>query len=133
MLAALTGAKSAFMLLADDRMSVIHVSTHVSLKDAIGRVTIERVLATIRAGHKHFARVGKPNPRIAVAGLNPHCGENGLFGDEDDKVIAPAVAQARAEGIDVVGRSLPTRSTTAPITAPSILWSRNTTTRATSR
>jgi 4-hydroxythreonine-4-phosphate dehydrogenase len=103
MLAALTGAKAAFMLLADNRMSTIHVSTHVSLKDAIGRVTTERVLATIRAGHRHFARVGKPNPRIAVAGLNPHCGENGLFGDEDDKAIAPAVAQAKAEGINVVG------------------------------
>ncbi len=103
MLAALTGAKSAFMLLADDRLNTIHVSTHVSLKDAIGRVTTDRVLATIRAGHRHFARVGKPNPRIAVAGLNPHCGENGLFGDEDDKAIAPAVALAKAEGINVAG------------------------------
>jgi 4-phospho-D-threonate 3-dehydrogenase / 4-phospho-D-erythronate 3-dehydrogenase len=99
----LTGAKSAYMLLADDRMSTIHVSTHVSLKDAIARVTVERVLATIRAGHKHFTRIGKPNPRIAVAGLNPHCGENGLFGREDADLIAPAVAAARAEGIDVVG------------------------------
>ncbi len=103
MLTVLTGQKAAFMLLADDRLNAIHVSTHVSLKDAIGRVTVERVLATIRAGHKHFARVGKPNPRIAVAGLNPHCGENGLFGDEDDKVIAPAVALAKAEGINAVG------------------------------
>jgi 4-phospho-D-threonate 3-dehydrogenase / 4-phospho-D-erythronate 3-dehydrogenase len=103
MLAALTGSKSAFMLLADDRLNTIHVSTHVSLKDAIGRVTTERVLATIRAGHRHFARVGKPNPRIAVAGLNPHCGENGLFGDEDDKAIAPAVVLAKAEGINAVG------------------------------
>lgn len=103
MLTALTGQKSAFMLLADDRLNAIHVSTHVSLKDAIGRVTVERVLATIRAGHKHFARVGKPNPRIAVAGLNPHCGENGLFGDEDDRAIAPAVALARAEGINATG------------------------------
>jgi 4-phospho-D-threonate 3-dehydrogenase / 4-phospho-D-erythronate 3-dehydrogenase len=103
MLTALTGQKAAFMLLADDRLNCIHVSTHVSLKDAIGRVTIERVLATIRAGHKHFARVGKPNPRIAVAGLNPHCGENGLFGDEDDKVIAPAVALAKEEGINAIG------------------------------
>ena len=103
MLAALTGAKSAFMLLADDRLNTIHVSTHVSLKDAISRVTTERVLATIRAGHKHFARVGKANPRIAVAGLNPHCGENGLFGDEDDKAIAPAVTLAKAEGINAVG------------------------------
>ena len=100
MLTALTGQKAAFMLLADDRLNAIHVSTHVSLKDAIGRVTIERVLATIRAGHKHFARVGKPNPRIAVAGLNPHCGENGLFGDEDNQAIAPAVALAKAEGIN---------------------------------
>lgn len=103
MLAALTGTKSAFMLLADERLNTIHVSTHVSLKDAIARVTTERVLATIRAGHKHFARVGKPNPRIAVAGLNPHCGENGLFGDEDDKAIAPAVTLAKAEGINAVG------------------------------
>lgn len=103
MLAALTGAKSAYMLLADDRMSTIHVSTHVSLKDAIARVTVERVLATIRAGHKHFTRIGKSNPRIAVAGLNPHCGENGLFGREDADVIAPAVATALSEGIDVVG------------------------------
>jgi 4-phospho-D-threonate 3-dehydrogenase / 4-phospho-D-erythronate 3-dehydrogenase len=103
MLAALTGTKSAFMLLADERLNTIHVSTHVSLKDAIARVKTERVLATIRAGHKHFARVGKPNPRIAVAGLNPHCGENGLFGDEDDKAIAPAVTLAKAEGINAVG------------------------------
>lgn len=103
MLAALTGAKTVFMLLADERMSTIHVSTHVSLKDAIGRVTTERVLGAIRAGHRHFARVGKSSPRIAVAGLNPHCGENGLFGHEDDAAIAPAVALARAEGINAVG------------------------------
>jgi 4-hydroxythreonine-4-phosphate dehydrogenase len=103
MLAVLTGVKSAFMLLASERMSVIHVSTHVSLKDAIARTTVERVLATIRAGHKHFERIGRHNPRIAVAGLNPHCGENGLFGREDTDQIAPAVAAARDEGIDAHG------------------------------
>jgi 4-hydroxythreonine-4-phosphate dehydrogenase len=103
MLAALTGAKSSFMLLASERMSVIHVSTHVSLKDAIARLTVERVLATIRAGHAHFERIGRPQPRIAVAGINPHCGENGLFGREDDQFIAPAVAAARNEGIDAHG------------------------------
>ena len=70
MLAALTGAKSSFMLLASERLSCIHVSTHVSLKDAIARVTTERVLATIRTGHQHFARIGRINARIAVAGLN---------------------------------------------------------------
>ncbi|MGK9168434.1 4-hydroxythreonine-4-phosphate dehydrogenase PdxA [Inquilinus limosus] len=103
MLAALTGTKSAFMLLASDRLKVIHVSTHVSLRGAIDRVAPERVLATIRAGDGHLKRLGYPAPRIAVAGLNPHCGENGLFGDEDDRLIAPAVEAARAEGMDVRG------------------------------
>jgi 4-hydroxythreonine-4-phosphate dehydrogenase len=103
MLAALTGQKSAFMLLASERLKVIHVSTHVSLKTAIDRATPERILATIRAGNEHLKRVGYERPRIAVAGINPHCGENGLFGNEDDVQVAPAVAMAREEGIDVVG------------------------------
>lgn len=103
MLAALTGQKSAFMLLASERLKVIHVSTHVSLRNAIDRATPERILATIRAGHDHLKRIGYENPRIAVAGINPHCGESGLFGNEDDLQVAPAVAQARAEGINVEG------------------------------
>ncbi|MDP2082473.1 MAG: 4-hydroxythreonine-4-phosphate dehydrogenase PdxA [Pseudotabrizicola sp.] len=102
MLASLTGAKSSFMLLASERLNVIHVSTHISLKGAIDRARPDRILATIRAGHAHFRRLGQ-TPRIAVAGINPHCGEGGLFGDEDDTHIAPAVAMARAEGIDVSG------------------------------
>ena len=103
MLAALTGQKSAFMLLASDRLKIIHVSTHVSLKTAIDRATPERILATIRAGHQHLRRIGYDAPRIAVAGINPHCGEGGLFGNEDDLQVVPAVAMARAEGIDAVG------------------------------
>ena len=103
MLAALTGQKSAFMLLASDRLKVIHVSTHVSLKTAIDRATPERILATIRAGNEHLKRIGYDKPRIAVAGINPHCGENGLFGTEDDVQVVPAVAMAQAEGIDVQG------------------------------
>lgn len=103
MLASLTGSKSSWMLLASERLNVIHVSTHVSLRDAIGRATVERVLATIRQGHAHFRRLGVENPRIAVAGINPHCGEGGLFGTEDDTFLAPAVAQAQAEGINVQG------------------------------
>ncbi|MHA6689066.1 4-hydroxythreonine-4-phosphate dehydrogenase PdxA [Devosia sp. A449] len=103
MLAHLTGSRSSFMLLASERLKVIHVSTHVSLRDAIGRATPERILETIRVGHAHLKRTGYDNPRIAVAGINPHCGENGLFGREDDLQVAPAVEMARQEGIDVVG------------------------------
>ncbi|WP_105382701.1 4-hydroxythreonine-4-phosphate dehydrogenase PdxA [Neorhizobium alkalisoli] len=102
LLAHLTGSKSSFMLLASERLNTIHVSTHVSLRGAIERAKTERVLATIVAGHQHFLRIGK-TPRIAVAGLNPHCGENGLFGTEDTEFLAPAIEQARAKGIDVVG------------------------------
>jgi 4-hydroxythreonine-4-phosphate dehydrogenase len=103
MLRSLTGATAAYMLLASERLKVIHVSTHVSLQEAIRRATTERVLATIRAGNAHLKRIGYAAPKIAVAGINPHCGENGLFGTEDDDQIAPAVQAARAEGIDVHG------------------------------
>jgi 4-hydroxythreonine-4-phosphate dehydrogenase len=103
LLAHLTGQKASWMLLASERLNVIHVSTHVSLRTAIDRAKPERVLETIRTGHRHLQRMGISAPRIAVAGINPHCGENGLFGTEDDDFLAPAVAAARAEGIDVVG------------------------------
>lgn len=103
MLAHLTGSPSSWMLLASERLNVLHVSTHVALRDAIERATTERVLETIRRGDRHFKRMGIAAPRIAVAGLNPHCGENGLFGTEDDAAIHPAVQAARAEGIGVEG------------------------------
>jgi 4-hydroxythreonine-4-phosphate dehydrogenase len=103
LLAHLTGARASFMLLASERLKVIHVSTHVSLRDAISRATPERILETVRVGYSHLKRLGYANPRIAVAGINPHCGENGLFGSEDDEQVGPGVALARAEGIDVVG------------------------------
>jgi 4-phospho-D-threonate 3-dehydrogenase / 4-phospho-D-erythronate 3-dehydrogenase len=103
LLAHLTGSRSSWMLLASERLNVIHVSTHVSLNTAIQRATPERVLETIRVGQRHLQRMGIASPRIAVAGINPHCGENGLFGSEDDDQVAPGVAAARAEGVDVSG------------------------------
>lgn len=103
LLAHLTGAKSSFMLLASDVLKTVHVTTHCSMLEATGRITRERVLATIRAGHKHLCELGINQPRIAVAGLNPHCGEGGIFGREEIERIAPAVEDARAEGIDVSG------------------------------
>lgn len=103
MLAHLTGCKSSWMLLASETLNVIHVSTHVALKDAIKRATPDRVYETILIGHNHLKRMGIANPRIAVAGINPHCGENGLFGNEDDLQIKPGVEKAMNEGINVVG------------------------------
>lgn len=103
LLAHLTQSRGSWMLLASERLNVIHVSTHVALRDAITRATPQRILDTIRMGHRHLRRMGIAAPRIAVAGINPHCGEAGLFGTEDDDQVAPAVAAAQAEGIDVAG------------------------------
>jgi 4-hydroxythreonine-4-phosphate dehydrogenase len=103
LLAHLTGVKSSFMLLASDKLASVHVSTHVSLRDATTRATTERVLATIRAGDAHYKLLGYASPRIAVAGLNPHCGEGGIFGSEEIDHINRAVELARDEGINVRG------------------------------
>ena len=103
LLAHLTGAKSSFMLLAGPKLSAIHVTTHTSLKNAAERPSTQRVLDTIRIGNEHFKNIGISKPRIAVAGLNPHCGEGGLFGSEESDRIAPAIELARAEGINAVG------------------------------
>ncbi|WP_425049529.1 4-hydroxythreonine-4-phosphate dehydrogenase PdxA [Psychromarinibacter sp. S121] len=103
MLAHLTGQPKAWMILASDKLKVIHVSTHVSLKDAIDRATPEQILKTIRIGNAHLKRIGYDKPRIAVAGINPHCGEGGLFGTEDDVQVVPAVKAAQEEGIDAHG------------------------------
>ncbi|MEK9872755.1 MAG: 4-hydroxythreonine-4-phosphate dehydrogenase PdxA [Betaproteobacteria bacterium] len=103
LLAHLTGAKSSFMLLAGPKLSAIHVTTHTSLKNAAERPSTQRVLDTIRIGNEHFKKIGVSKPRIAVAGLNPHCGEGGLFGTEESDRIAPAIDLARAEGINAVG------------------------------
>jgi 4-hydroxythreonine-4-phosphate dehydrogenase len=103
LLAHLTGASSSFMLLASEKLSAIHVTTHVSLRGATQRGSTERILATIRVGNEHFKALGLARPRIAVAGLNPHCGEGGIFGTEEIDHIAPAIEAAQREGIDVKG------------------------------
>ncbi|MDW5378102.1 4-hydroxythreonine-4-phosphate dehydrogenase PdxA [Halomonas sp. HP20-15] len=103
MLASLTGAPASFMLLASETLSTIHVSTHVSLKEAIQRVTVERIEGTAKAGHEHLRQLGLATPRIAVAGLNPHCGEGGIFGDEDERIIRPAVEALQRAGYEVQG------------------------------
>jgi 4-hydroxythreonine-4-phosphate dehydrogenase len=106
-LAELTGTKDYAMMLVTEELRVIHVSTHVSLREAIDRVKKERVLTVVHLARDALSKIGVEKPRIAVAGLNPHAGENGLFGDEDAERIAPAVAEAAGEGIDVSGPHSP--------------------------
>ena len=99
----LTGTRDFAMMLVASELRVIHVSTHVSLREAIDRVSKERVLTVIHLARDALSKIGVEEPRIAVAGLNPHAGEHGLFGNEDAERIAPAVAEAVEEGIDASG------------------------------
>lgn len=96
------GASDVTILLASERLMVSHVSTHCSLREAIERVTPERVRRILELTCEAVQRL-KPGARIAVAGLNPHAGEEGAFGDEEIRVIAPAVEWARAQGWPVEG------------------------------
>lgn len=98
-----TGTRDFAMMLVAGDMRIVHVSTHVSLRQAIERCKKERVLATIKLAYDATRELGVENPRIAVAGLNPHAGENRLFGDEDADEIAPAIEEARKLGIDASG------------------------------
>ncbi len=91
------------MMLANEELRVVLVTIHLALRRAIEAVTFEAVLETVRIAHHASARWGQAKPRIAVAGLNPHAGEGGLFGDEEQRIIGPAIAAARAEGMDVSG------------------------------
>lgn len=101
--ATLTGTKSYTMMLWSQRMSVVHVSTHCSLREACDRATKGRVLECIHLADDAMKKLGIANPRIAVAGLNPHSGEAGLFGWEEIKEITPAIQEAQKEGIQVAG------------------------------
>ncbi|QGW28845.1 4-hydroxythreonine-4-phosphate dehydrogenase PdxA [Phnomibacter ginsenosidimutans] len=98
-----TSTKKYAMLLVEDNINVIHVSTHVSLRQACDLVKHDRIVQVIELIVDGLKRLGKTNLKIGVAGLNPHSGDNGLFGTEDIEEIAPAVATARALGYDVEG------------------------------
>jgi 4-hydroxythreonine-4-phosphate dehydrogenase len=95
------------MMLANDELRCVLVTIHMSLRHAIDAVTFEAVLSTIRIAHQAAAAWGQTQPRIAVAGLNPHAGEGGLFGDEELRIIGPAIQTARSEGINVSGPFAP--------------------------
>ena len=103
-LAELTGTKDYSMMLSAPKLKVIHVTTHVGIIDAVKQINPDRVYKVIRLAHETLQKAGYAAPKIAVCGINPHAGENGLFGyGEEEEKIAPAVRAVAAEGHDVVG------------------------------
>ena len=95
------------MMLANPELRTVLVSIHVSLRQALEAVTFDNVLTTLRITNESLQRMGVPHPRVAVAGLNPHAGEGGLFGDEELTTIGPAIEAARALGMNVTGPLAP--------------------------
>ena len=102
LIAEMCGVEDYVLMLASENMIATHVSTHVSLREAIERTRKERILTVTRLTHK-YATTLRARARIAIAGLNPHAGEHGAFGTEEIEEIEPAIAAARAEGIDAHG------------------------------
>jgi 4-hydroxythreonine-4-phosphate dehydrogenase len=103
LLAALTGEERVTTMLATTGLRVVHVTRHVPMRDVATHITRERVLETIRLTHAGLQGLGISSPRLAVAALNPHAGDEGLLGSEEIEAIGPAVEAARAEGITVYG------------------------------
>ena len=91
------------MMLANDDIRTVLVTIHTSLRKAIEQADFDAQMSAIRLAHEGGKALGIAAPRVAVAGLNPHAGEGGLFGDEEIRIIQPAIAAARAEGIDASG------------------------------
>jgi 4-hydroxythreonine-4-phosphate dehydrogenase len=103
LLAELTGARDVAMMFHSDALRVVLATIHIALAEVPRALTAGGLEATIALTARELPRFGVARPRIAVAGLNPHAGEHGLFGREEQDVIAPAVARARAQGLDVSG------------------------------
>ena len=103
MLAEFGGADRVAMMLANDDIRTVLVTIHCSLRDAIDRADHDAQMSAMRLAHDGCRALGIDSPRVAVAGLNPHAGEGGLFGREEIEIIAPAIRAARAEGIDATG------------------------------
>ena len=98
-----TKTKKYTMMLAHENLRVVHVSTHVSLREACERCKKERIYDVIKIAEDACKKLGIKEPKIGVAGLNPHCGENGLFGTEEIEEIIPAIEKAQKEGINIFG------------------------------
>ncbi|KAB7896375.1 D-threonate 4-phosphate dehydrogenase [Rouxiella sp. S1S-2] len=103
LLAKLTHSRDYAMVLFTEKLKVIHVTTHIALRKFLDTLNQDRVETVIQMADTFLRRVGYDNPRIAVAGVNPHAGENGLFGDEEIKIVGPSVEKMKAQGLNVVG------------------------------
>ena len=103
LLAEKSGTDNYAMMLVSGNLRVVHATTHIPFRDIVENLTPERIGATIRIANKACTSLGIKQPRIAVAGLNPHSGDGGLFGDEEARIIQPAIDTARAEGLNVDG------------------------------
>ena len=103
LLAELTGARAVAMMFHAERLRVVLATTHVPLAEVPRRLTRERIEEVVALAHAELPRFGCPHPRLAVAGLNPHAGENGLLGEEEEQFVRPAVEACRARGIAVTG------------------------------
>ncbi|MCH1881371.1 4-hydroxythreonine-4-phosphate dehydrogenase PdxA [Agrococcus sp. ARC_14] len=97
------GVKNYSLVLSAGELYFFHLTTHVSMRQAIEDITFERTLSVLRLAGAFARSMGKPNERIGLAGLNPHAGENRIFGDEDADILQPAVEAARDEGLNAVG------------------------------
>lgn len=107
LLAKLTNTRDYAMVLYTDTLKVIHVTTHIALRKFLDTLNRDRVETVIGMADTFLRRVGFDHPRIAVAGVNPHAGENGLFGDEEIKILTPSIEAMKAKGIDVYGPCAP--------------------------
>jgi 4-hydroxythreonine-4-phosphate dehydrogenase len=103
LLAKLTGSRDFAMVLYTDKLKVIHVSTHIALRKFLDTLSQQRIETVIGIADTFLKRVGFSTPRIAVAGVNPHAGEHGLFGDEEEKIVGPAIEAMKAKHVNVFG------------------------------
>ena len=103
LLGSLFNVEEPYLMLANKIFSTLHVTCHKSLKEAIKLIKKEKIVEAVSIGHKHMLKVHKTEPRIAVCGLNPHAGENGIFGSEEINEIIPAVELLKKKGLNIVG------------------------------
>ena len=103
LLGSLFNVEEPYLMLANKIFSTLHVTCHKSLKEAIKLITKEKIVEVINIGYKHMLKINKTEPKIAVCGLNPHAGENGIFGSEEINEIIPAVEFLKTKGLNIVG------------------------------